>query len=345
MYIFQHDLLNQIKLEPSTFVSLGIKEADIEEMLRKNIDIITDENEDDFSMLIIGQQVTNESNGRSDLTAIDNEGNLVLIEIKRDKKDISQRREALEFQAIRYAAGFATIKSIDLLVRDIYAPYIEKHMAEFKNENSNEFTASEIAHRKLTSFFKDNNITEFNKRQRIILIASDFDEQTLSAVAWLNSNKVDISCYKITPMTIEGMPGNFILSTEKILPLADYNDFYVKITTNSKGIVETASSTIRTHRSLPKIDWLIEQNVVEPGDQIKALNREDTSTLLENGNIKLKDGSEISLAKWLRDIYGWSSIQTYNFALHVKTQKTLAELREEKIKDIEQSSDKDNSCS
>ncbi|GEN82851.1 hypothetical protein SLU01_11630 [Sporosarcina luteola] len=58
-------------------------------------------------MLIVRKQVRNASNGISDLTAIDHEGNIVLIEIKRDRKDIEGRKEAFEFQAIRYAASYA----------------------------------------------------------------------------------------------------------------------------------------------------------------------------------------------------------------------------------------------
>ena len=60
--------------------------------------------DDEESMLIVEQQVRNVSSGRSDLTAIDNNGDIVLIEIKRDKADIIGRKESFEFQAIRYAA-------------------------------------------------------------------------------------------------------------------------------------------------------------------------------------------------------------------------------------------------
>ena len=87
------------KLEEITFAELEMRESDIEEILRKNIDMICDDEE---SLLVVGQQVKNEKRGRSDLTAVDSSGNLVLIEIKRDKKDIEGRREAFEFLAIRY---------------------------------------------------------------------------------------------------------------------------------------------------------------------------------------------------------------------------------------------------
>ena len=42
------------KLEEITFAELGMKESDIEEILRKNIDMICDDEE---SLLVVGQQV------------------------------------------------------------------------------------------------------------------------------------------------------------------------------------------------------------------------------------------------------------------------------------------------
>ena len=187
MYLLNNDHPNQI--EETTFAELGKKESYIEEILRKNVDMICDDAE---SMLIVGQQVKNQKNGRSDLTAMDDDGNIVLIEIKRDKKDIELRREAFEFQAIRYAASCATIKSTDELIQNVFAPYVEKHKAEFQTAGT--LTSTEIAQRSLDDFIRTNDIKSFNERQRIVLVASEFDEQTLSAVAWLNSNQVDISC-------------------------------------------------------------------------------------------------------------------------------------------------------
>ncbi|WML52416.1 hypothetical protein RCG17_24045 [Neobacillus sp. PS3-12] len=80
-----------LRLDAVTFSDLGMQESDIEEILRSSIDMLC---EDEESMLIVGRQVRNEKNGRSDLTAVDNNGNIVLIEIKRDRKDIENRKEA-----------------------------------------------------------------------------------------------------------------------------------------------------------------------------------------------------------------------------------------------------------
>lgn len=181
MYIINNRRVE--KIEAVTFSELSMTESDLEEIIRNSIDMICDDEE---SMLIVGQQVKNEKNGRSDLTAIDNEGNIVLIEIKRDRRDIEGRKEAFEFQAIRYAASYATIESTDDLVKKVYAPYIEKHRSEFE---LGELTSYELGIRILNEFLSVNEAeNSFNKKQRIILVASDFDEQTLSAVSWLNSN-------------------------------------------------------------------------------------------------------------------------------------------------------------
>ena len=230
-------------------------------------------------------------------------------------------REAFEFQAIRYAASYATIEDPEDLVNKIYAPYIEKYRNEFEESS---LTSAELGTRKLTEFLRENGAgSNFNKSQKIILVASDYDEQTLSAVAWLNSNNVDISCFKLIPYKIND---EVYINIEKVLPLNTYKDYYVnflerplKSSTQKKGI---------TRRALPKIDEMLEWGVVKAGDAIVAKGRDDEGTLLANGNVEV-NGEEISMQKWLKELFGWSSIQTYVFAVHKETGKTLSKIREE----------------
>lgn len=305
------------KLEEITFAELGMKESDIEEILRKNIDMICDDEE---SLLVVGQQVKNEKLGRSDLTAIDSSGNLVLIEIKRDKKDIEGRREAFEFQAIRYAASCATIKTPDELIQNVFAPYIEKHKKEFDKD---ELTSVERAKRQLADFVENNEIVDFNVHQRIILIASDFDEQTLSAVAWLNSNKVDISCYRICPYKLDN---NIFVDIKRILPVMEYSDFYVDVVKKDSIIKEKKRDIAR--QKLPKIDKMLEWGVVHKGDIMVAKGTSEEATLLEDGQVKTSDGI-MTMQQWLKGIYGWSSVQTYAFVIQKSSGKLLMDLRSE----------------
>ncbi|NLB54696.1 MAG: hypothetical protein GX811_02835 [Lentisphaerae bacterium] len=308
------------KIDPITFSELDLREENIEEMLRKNIDMLCDEEE---SLLVVGQQVQNASSGRSDLTAIDNNGNLVLIEIKRDLKDIVARKEAFEFQAIRYAASYGTILSVDHLVHKIYAPYIEKYKDEF---DLSILTAHELASRKLIDFLEANEAeSTFNQKQRIILVASAFDEQTLSAVAWMNNNGVDISCFKLVPYQLAALEETALIGVEKILPVPQVAEFYLNLL--DKRERSSVKSSIK-RRVLPKIATMLEWGVVKPGDTIVAKDRENEAQLQANGNV-LVDGVEQSMQAWLKEIFGWSSIQTYVFAVHKETGKTLYEIREE----------------
>lgn len=307
------------RIEPVTFSELNMVENDIEDILRNSIDMICDEEE---SMLIVGRQVKNAKNGRSDLTAVDNNGNIVLIEIKRDRKDIENRRESFEFQAIRYAASYATIEETDELVKKVYAPYIEKYRNEFEIGG---LTSHELGVRKLNEFLRVNDSEKnFNKKQRIILAASDFDEQTLSAVAWLNSNNVDMSCFKITPYKLNE---EIYFYTEKLLPVTDHNDYYVNLMDKSISAPIPHNKKI-TRRSLPKIDVMLEWGVVKVGDVIVAKGKEDEAVLLSDGNVLVKE-QEMSMQTWLKEVYGWSSVHTYVFAVHKETGKPLSQIREE----------------
>ncbi|WP_253701145.1 hypothetical protein [Bacillus sp. FJAT-29814] len=181
---------------------------------------------------------------------------------------------------------------------------IDKHRSEFE---LGELTSYELGIRKLNEFLKVNEAeNSFNKKQKIILIASDFDEQTLSAVSWLINNRVDMSCIKLTPYKVDGI---IYLHAEKLLPVANYADYYVNL------MDKTLPSPVKrnkggTRRTLPKIDAMLNWGVVKAGDIIIAKDRGDEGMLLPNGNIMV-DAKEQSMQAWLRDIYGWSSVQTY----------------------------------
>lgn len=317
MYIIKGNKVE--KIEAVTFADLYMKESDIEEILRCNIDMLCGEEE---SMLIVGRQVKNEKLGRSDLTAVDNNGSLVLIEIKRDMKDFESKKEAIEFQAIRYAASYATIEAPEELVEKVFAPYIEKYSNEFE---IGELTTFELGIRKLNEFLEENQArNDFNKKQKIILAASDYGDQTLSAVAWLNNNGVDMYCFKLVPFKVNDQ---IIINAEKVLPVVDYDEYYVNLL--DKTIPGTQKRKAYTRRSLPKIDAMLDWGIVKPGDIIMAKNGQSEAELLENGNILLSDGRELSMQMWLKEIYGWASIETYAFAVDKESGKTLKEIRKE----------------
>lgn len=316
--------IEDIEIENTNFKSLNLREEHIEEFLRKNIEVIFEEE----TLLVVGKQVVNKENGRSDLTAVDENGNLVLIEIKRDVEDIKQRKEAFEFQAIRYAASYAKIKSPDDLVDKIFASYIEKYRDEFE---LGELTAYEKASRILNDFLEKNNaLKTFNSKQRIILIASSFDKQTLSAAAWLIANDVDISCFELSPMKIGD---SYFIDINRILPPPSLEGFYVEV--DNKKLPTYKRDTPITRTTLPGMDKLFEWAIIKSGDAVVIKNRDNSeATVIDSKYVDFKD-EKLTFNKWGQKVTGWSSIRIYDWVLIKGADKTLHEMRQEKMLSLE----------
>lgn len=318
--------IEDIEIENTNFKSLNLREEHIEEFLRKNIEVIFQEE----TLLVVGKQVVNKENGRSDLTAVDENGNLVLIEIKRDVEDIRQRKEAFEFQAIRYAASYAKIKIPDNLVDKIFASYIEKYKDEFE---LGDLTAYEKASRILNDFLEKNNaLKNFNSKQRIILIASSFDKQTLSAAAWLIGNNVDISCFELSPMKIEN---NYFIDINRILPPLSLEDFYIEVDDKKRPTYTTKSDTPITRNTFPGMDKLFEWAIIKAGDAVVIKNRDNSeATVIDSKYVDFK-GEKLTFNKWGQKVTGWSSIRIYDWVLIKGKDKTLHEMRQEKMVSLE----------
>jgi hypothetical protein len=317
-----YKLTKEKNLKPinkKNFKDLDLTEKELELIIKKNISIFTEEEE---TLLIVGQQVVNKSMGRSDLVALDGSGNLVLFEIKRDKKDIEARKEPFDIQAIRYAANFANIKTIDSLVNKIFLNYVTNNLSEFSISDAKAINLFEVSKSIINDFLKINNsINSFNQRQKIILVSNGFDEQTLSSVAWLIGNKVDISCYSIEPYEFNN---EILIEFKKLLPLKKIEEFYVDVLGNNYNRKETIN---KTRESLPKIEALLRWGVVKAGDIITSKN--ESVELLANGKVKTIKGNETSLHEWLKSIYKWPAVQTYVYSIHKETGKSLSQLREE----------------
>ena len=100
--------------EDVSFASLPIradgssaKEADLEDLITNNVNMIEATGDDDETLLVIGRQVRTSTGKVMDLVALDNTGAITLIEVKRDTRDVKARSDHAEIQAVRYAASLA----------------------------------------------------------------------------------------------------------------------------------------------------------------------------------------------------------------------------------------------
>ncbi|MDD6548988.1 hypothetical protein [Blautia massiliensis (ex Durand et al. 2017)] len=162
-------------------------------------------------------------------------------------------------------------------------------------------------------------------------MASDYDDQTLSAVAWLNSNQVDISCCRLWPTKIGDQ---IFIHTDKILPVTEYDDFYVNVA-DQPAMTKGAKKDI-SRRSLPEIDKMLEWEIVKEGDVIIAKGTDQKAILQKDGQVMLADNTKESIQQWLKQVYRWSSVETYAFSVDAKTGKTLSQLRKEYLEKKQQ---------
>lgn len=94
----------------------------------------------------------------------------------------------------------------------------------------------------------------------------------------------------------------------------------------AKEMRKTSSSIERT--VLPKIKDMLEWGVVKAGDILIARGTDEESVLLANGHVSVND-EEMSMQDWLKRITGWKSVETYKFAVHKETDKSLSQIRKE----------------
>ncbi|QZY57180.1 hypothetical protein [Crassaminicella profunda] len=205
------------KISESTFVENELKERDnIEEWIRKEPTVLGEE------LIIIGHEYDKfEVNERLDLLALDKDGNLVIIEVKRDKTGGN-----VDFQALKYCSYCSTLNPSEII--EVYDEYLKKfNINESALENIMDFL--EVDSEDLL-----NGI--LNTGQRIVIIGKEIDKRILSVCAWLSQNNIDIKCMSIIPYKLDSL-NNVIVDINQLIPTYSIDDYFInkKKIEKSKG--------------------------------------------------------------------------------------------------------------
>ncbi len=166
------------RIEEVDFTQLGLKERwDIQDWVVKNPGILGDD------LLIIGKEFSDFdlTNERLDLLAVDWDGRLVIIELKRDDSGADAY-----WQAIKYASYFT--KTTKEQIVDLASNYLSE--------------SKEQAFDRLLEHLDADDLSALNNDQRIILASHRFAPEVTSAALWLNQKVPTedlITCVKLTP--------------------------------------------------------------------------------------------------------------------------------------------------
>lgn len=167
----------------------GRKEKeDFEQWIKSNPEILGSD------IAIIGEQVRTKS-GPLDFLGIDREGNLVIIELKRDKLP----REVLA-QAIDYAADLSSYEPEQ--INDICKEFIDLSLEEFLSEKFPETNFEEVA---------------INQTQRLLLVGFLIEDSLHRMIEWL-SEKFNVGINAIVLHYVLTRNGEELLSRTVIIP-------------------------------------------------------------------------------------------------------------------------------
>lgn len=185
---------------------------------------------------------------RLDLLALDKDGKLVVIELKRD-----ETTKAVELQAIKYAAYCSTLTMDDLI--ELRKEFIEK---------SGKIRGIEEIKEELFDFIENEDFEKLDDKPRIILAAKEFRQEVTATVLWLRKFGVDISCVKLIPYKLDDEKIGIISS--KIIPLPEVEDYMIKSERKERleGLTERQRSYLKFFEELRQEIRDFISNVPEP---------------------------------------------------------------------------------
>jgi len=208
MYLIDRSENAVSKLEEKTFHELGFRERDhLQEWIAKDPSVLGEE------LLVIQKEFAgfSDTNERLDLLALDKQGNLVVIENKRDDTG----RDAV-WQVLKYASYCASLSKQQ--IREIYQRHLDSQgEGQSAEENLAEFLEEPD--------FDDVALNQ-GQTQRIIMVSGSFRKEVTSTVLWLLNFRMRIQCFKATPYS---MGDQLFLNIEQVIPLKDAEDYVTSV--------------------------------------------------------------------------------------------------------------------
>ncbi len=151
---------------------------------------------EDGKILIIGRQVTTNLGGYIDLLGVDKDGDLIVVELKRDRTPRDTLAQALEYSSFADRLDFQQLE-------EIFKKYL--------NDNS-----LDLAEYHTIYFGRDNNAAvAFNKDQRIVIVGQKITPEIRQTSAYLQSKGININCIKFTFFQTED--GKQLMSQEVVV--------------------------------------------------------------------------------------------------------------------------------
>ena len=196
---------NPKTLSPVSFESLNLKESWLQDWVATMPEVVVGQ-----PLLVITREFAGfETKERPDIIAIDKDGNLVIIELKRGNVT-----EDAATQAIKYAAYGSKIEAPRIL--EMFAQYVIERSITLEVDGPREA---------IIDFLEgsEDALETLNRRQRIILVGGDFDGNVLAVASWLTTHQVDIKC--ISLKAFQDSTGQLLVYPDHLWPPPEKAEF------------------------------------------------------------------------------------------------------------------------
>ena len=151
----------------------------------------------------------------------------------------------------------------------------------------------------------------------VIWLVGKAREEHRSAIEWLNTHTDEDVGFILCQIKL------YQINDSEIAPM-----FEVLEQPNNWAKEMKRPAGVRQVTKLPRIRDMLEWKVVSSGDVLVAKDSTAEAVLLENGHVKYEN-EEMSMQVWLRKVFGWTSVETYRFAIHKESGKSLSQIRKE----------------
>ncbi len=211
------------ELEETSFGAEGLYERyDLQRMLRDQPDVLEE------GLFIIAEEYGDwvESSRRIDLLALDKDGRLVVVELKREDQD-----SMMDLQAVRYAA---------LVANMTLEQAIDAHQS-YMSARGIEGDAESRVRGQLEMYDDDLRVTTSNPR--IVLASANFSTELTTSVLWLNQVGLDIACIRLQPCKVGD---SVFVERSQIIPIPEAADYTVRLRNKEKETKYHESSRVET---------------------------------------------------------------------------------------------------
>ena len=219
------------------------QESVLEDWLENNPEKIIENG----SLLIIGRQIPTNLGSFIDLLAIDRQGDLVVIELKRDRTPRETLAQALEYSSFVEKLGHEQLDEI------------------FRTYSGDEALNLAQYHREYFNLVSDEAVV-FNNDQRIVIVGQKITPEIRQTSTYLRNKGVRVTCLEFTFFKADGglrlLSTNIVVGNETAnisrvssspLPRISESAFYNSLDANGKFIFEKLLTWAKTN-SFP-IHW------------------------------------------------------------------------------------------